>query len=402
LLGLLGAAMMAILFFVEQHAFGYHTGSFQAGVAHASGIRRVTVLLIAGAFGGVAWYLLRRHTRGENSDVDDAVWAGTGRLSFRRSLGTSVISEIVVGMGASLGREAAPKLLGGASASVLADRVGLSPPQRRLLVACGAGAGLAAVYNVPLGGALFTAEVLCGSIALPTVLPALACSAIATATAWIYLPNHATYTDIPTYHLDAQLLTWALLAGPVIGLLASGYVRLIGWIAHHRISGRGTLIAPLIAFGILGLIGLAYPQLFGNGKDMAHDVFLGVGGIALLLALSALKPLVSVLCLGSGAAGGLLTPVLSSGAVLGGALGALWSYAWPGAPIGAYAIIGAAAMIAACMQAPLSAIALILEFTHSGFNLVPAILLATVTATAITRHIDGYSIYSARLPAHEN
>jgi len=88
--------------------------------------------------------------------------------------------------------------------------------------------------------------------------------------------------------------------------------------------------------------------------------------------------------------------------VLGGALGALWSYAWPGAPIGAYAIIGAAAMIAACMQAPLSAIALILEFTHSGFNLVPAILLATVTATAITRHIDGYSIYSARLPAHEN
>jgi len=397
--GLFGDLMMMILFWFQHTAFNYHTGSFESAVENVSGLRRVVVLLIAGAVGGVAWYVLRRYTKGECSEVDEAVWNGSGKLSLRRSLGTSVISEVVIGMGASLGREAAPKLMGGASASVLAGWVGLSPAQRRLLVACGAGAGLGAVYNVPLGGALFTAEVLVGSIALPTILPALACSWIATATAWLYLPTSATYIDIPAFHSDTRLIVWALLLGPVVGVFAAGYIRLLGWVSHHRVSGRKALAAPLVAFAVLGAVGLGYPQLFGNGKNMAHDVFLGGGGVGLLLALFILKPLVTALCLGSGASGGLFTPVMSTGAVLGGALGLLWSYAWPGSPVGAYAIIGAAAMIGAAMQAPLAALALVLELTHSGFQLMVPMMVATVTATAITRYLDGYSIYSARLTA---
>jgi H+/Cl- antiporter ClcA len=110
-----------------------------------------------------------------------------------------VISEVVIGIGASIGREAAPKLLGGVSGSVLAGWGGLSAQQqRRLLVACAGGAGLGAVYNVPLAGALFTAEILLGSITLPVMLPAIACPAVATATAWIYLPNRAVYPASPT------------------------------------------------------------------------------------------------------------------------------------------------------------------------------------------------------------
>ncbi len=397
--GLFGDLMMVILFWFQHTAFNYHTGSFESAVENVSGLRRVVVLLIAGAVGGVAWYVLRRYTKGECSEVDEAVWNGSGKLSLRRSLGTSVISEVVIGMGASLGREAAPKLMGGASASVLAAWVHLSPAQRRLLVACGAGAGLGAVYNVPLGGALFTAEVLVGSIALPTILPALACSWIATATAWLYLPTSATYIDIPAFHSDTRLIVWALLLGPVVGVFAAGYIRLLGWVSHHRVSGRKALAAPLVAFAVLGAVGLGYPQLFGNGKNMAHDVFLGGGGVGLLLALFILKPLVTALCLGSGASGGLFTPVMSTGAVLGGALGLLWSYAWPGSPVGAYAMIGAAAMIGASMQAPLAALALVLELTHSGFQLMVPMMVATVTATAITRYLDGYSIYSARLAA---
>ena len=105
-------------------------------------------------------------------------------------------------------------------------------------------------------------------------------------------------------------------------MIASGYIRLIGWVSHHQVSGRAALVAPVAAFGILGLIGFAYPQLFGNGQDMAHDAFLGGrAGSVLLLALFALKPLVTALCLGSGASGGLFTPTLSTGAVLGGAAG---------------------------------------------------------------------------------
>ena len=262
------------------------------------------------------------------------VWGEGERLSFRRSLGTSVISEVVIGMGASIGRENAPKLMGGASASLLAGWARLSPAQRRLLMACGGGAGLAAVYNVPLGGALFTAEIMMGTVTLPVALPALACSGIATATAWLYLPRHATYLGVPSFRFTVPLLAWALLAGPLIGLVASGYIRLIGWVTHHAATGRAAVFAPVAAFGILGLIGFACPQLFGNGKDMASDAFLGTAGLAVLLPLAALKPLVTALCLGSGASGGLFTPTLSTGAVLGGAAGIAWSLAWPGSPAG--------------------------------------------------------------------
>jgi len=155
----------------------------------------------------------------------------------------------------------------------------------------------------------------------------------------------------------------------------------------------------VVAFGILGLIGFAYPQLFGNGKDVAQDAFLGQGSLALFAALFVLKPLVTALCLRSGAAGGLFTPTLSTGALLGAFLGLAWSHLWPGAPVGAFAMVGAAAMIGAAMQAPLAGLALVLELTHSGFALTGPMMVATVTATYLARYVDGYSIYSARLPA---
>jgi CIC family chloride channel protein len=409
--GLFGDLMMLILFSVQHAAFGYHSGSLEAAVERTPGARRLIVLLAAGVIGGVAWFFLRRWTEGEKSDIDDVVWEGSKRLSFRRSLGTSVISEVVVGMGASIGRENAPKLMGGASASLLADWVRLTAAQRQLLMACGGGAGLAAVYNVPLGGALFTAEIMMGSISMPVVLPALACSGVATAVGWLYLPDRATYVGIPDYRFTMPLMMWALIAGPLIGLIACGYIRLIGWITFLDRGkpspgppGQGigwiAIFAPVVAFGILGVISIAYPQLPGNGKDMAHDAFAGRAGIVLLLALFALKPLVTALCLGSGASGGLFTPTLSTGAVLGGAAGIAWGHVWPGSPAGAYALIGAAAMLGAAMQAPLAGLALTLELTHSGFAIMIPMIVATVTATVIARHIDGYSIYTARLRPH--
>jgi H+/Cl- antiporter ClcA len=397
--GLLGDALMALLFAVQHAAFAYHRGDLESGVKAASFGRRVGSLLLAGGFGGGAWYLLRRFTPGERAEIDDVLWGRSGELSVRRSVGTGVISEVVIGMGASLGREAAPKLLGGVSGGLLGRRLGLSTAQQRLLIACGGGAGLACVYNVPLGGAFFTAEILCGSVSVATMLPALACCGIATVTAWIYLPDRPTYLDVPAYHVSAAILVWALLAGPLIGLGAAAYIRLIGWLSHHRVTGVAGIAALVAAFGLLGGVGIAYPQLFGNGKDMAHDVFLGSGGLVLLLTLAILKPAVTALCLAGGASGGLFTPVMSSGAVLGGALGILWSDLWPGTPVGAYAMVGAAATIGCAMQAPITGLALVLELTHSGFGLMTPMIVATVAATAVVRYLDGYSIYSARLPA---
>jgi CIC family chloride channel protein len=399
--GLFGDLMMLVLHTFEHLAFGTGPGDYQSHVERASAARRVASLAIAGAFAGPAWYVLRRLTKGEHSEVDEAIWARDGRLSLRRSLLSGLISEVVIGMGASIGREAAPKLMGGVSGSLAAGWLGLSTGQRRLLVACGAGAGLGAVYNVPLGGALFTAELLVGTVALPVVLPAVACSFIATAVAWIYLPRQATYVDVPAYRFSLSILVFALVIGPVIGLLASGYIRLIGWVSHHRVRGRAAIGAPLAAFSVLGAIGVAYPALFGNGKDMAHRAFLGQGAVLVLLGLFALKPLVTALCLGSGASGGLFTPFMSTGAVFGAMVGMGWSSMWPGSPVGAFAIVAAAAMLGSSIQAPLAGLVLVLELTHSGFSLMVPVMAATFLATALARHVDGYSIYSARLPAPE-
>lgn len=399
LTGLFGILMIEILHGVARLAFGPGPGSFQSHVVAASGSRRVAALAIGGAVVGPAWYLLRRLTAGETTDLDDSLWTGHGHLSARRSFVSSVLSEVAVGSGASIGREAAPKLMGAVSGSVLARWRGLSPAQQRLLVACGGGAGMAAVYNVPLGGALISAELLYGSMSLPVVLPAMACSFIATGVTWIALPDTATYTNVPAYHLHAALIVWAVLVGPVLGAASVGYVRLIGWVSHHRLSGWSSALGPLIAFTLLGLVGIRYPQLFGNGKDMALDAFLGRGGLTLLLALGLLKPLVTAMCLESGATGGLFTPTMSTGAMLGGFLGLAWSMAWPGSPSGSYALVGAAALTGAATQAPLSSLVLVLELTRTSDTLIVPILAATVLATATGRYLDGYSIYSARLPA---
>ena len=396
--GLFGAGLMALLQFVEKLAFSYHGGSYEKAVAATTNLHRLVSLVLAGVIGSIGWFLVRRYFSHEKSEIDDALWNGDGELGARRSLATSVVSEVVIGMGASIGREAAPKLMGGASASTVANWFGLTTAQKRLLVACAGGAGLAAVYNVPLGGAVFTAEVMLGSFALPTVLAALACSLIATLTAWLFLPSAATYADIPNYAFSGSIMVWSVVAGVIIGFLAVVYVRLLGWVSAHRASGVTMLWMMPVAFALVGVAGFKYPQLFGNGKDMAHDAFLGLGSLVLLLALFALKPLVTALCLGSGASGGVFTPFLSIGATLGGFLGVAWTHFWPGSPVGAFALIGAAAMIGAAMQAPLVGLVLVVELTHTGLHLMIPMIAATGIATLIGRQVDGYSIYSARLP----
>ena len=122
--------------------------------------------------------------------------------------------------------------------------------------------------------------------------------------------------------------------------------------------------------------------------------------LIIFLALFALKPLVTALCLGGGASGGLFTPFMSTGAVFGGFAGHLWLLVWPGAPVGAFALVGASAMLASSIQAPLAGLVLVVELTHSGLDLMIPIMIAVFLATLVARRIDGYSIYSARLPGH--
>ncbi len=393
--GVGGAGLIELLRAIQHLAWSYHSGDFLEGVKRTSAARRVLVLLVGGLVAGGGSLLLARGGAGE---VSESIWLRGARLPLLASLARAVQSIVVVALGASLGREAAPQQTGAALASALSERAHLPDWQRRLLVACGAGAGMAAVYNVPLGGALFALEVLLGTLALPLVLPALAAASIATVTAWVALPSAPTYA-IPTFKIKATLVVCALVLGPIAGVASLAWIHLIA--RAHAIRPRGWLRVanPVVVFTALGALAVAYPQLLGNGKPVVQLAFVGRLSVGLLAVLLVLKPLVTAACLGSGAPGGLFTPTLAYGVLLGGLMGEGWTQIWPGAPIGSYAIIGGAAVLGASMQGPLAAVVLMLELTHHADSLMVPVLLAVVEATVLTRVLGAPSIYSARISA---
>jgi len=388
-------ALTRLLEAVQRLAWPAAPGILEAA-ARGAAARHLLVLMAAGLLTAVGQLLLGRLTSGNGIETTTAIWFMAGRVPALRTLGSAVLSVIVVGMGASLGREGAPKQAGAVLANVLSDRARFSDEQRRLLVACGAGAGLAAAYGVPVGGALFAIEVMRGVLALRMVLPALVAAVVATLVARLALPDLPTYV-VPAYPASASLLLWAAAAGPIAGIAAVGFVRLIARADRAKPHGAGRFLAPIFALAALGALSILFPQLLGNGHDVTQLAIAGQLALPLLLFLLFLKPAATVGCLGSGVPGGLLTPSLTVGAMLGGALGTAWSWWWPGVAPGACALIGAGAFLAATTQGPLSATVLVMELTGQARGLMLPLLLAVATATLISRTLDVRSIYDARL-----
>ena len=397
--GLAGAILTSLLFLVQHHAWpGPH---LLDAARDADAWHHIGILLGAGVLTGVGQVVLRKLSSGNSIDITEAIKQFAGRLPPLRTLGSATLSVVVVGMGASLGREGAPKQAGAVIANALADRCALSDEQRRLLVACGAGAGMAAAYGVPLGGALFAVEVLRGVLALRLILPALLASAAAAGVAWgLAIPNEPTYL-IPSYPLSLSVIGWSIAAGPIAGAASVAFLRMVAWADRHKPSGVRRLLAPVAALGALGAVSIAFPQLLGNGKDVAELAFTDRVAPLTLLALFVLKPLATVLCLGSGVPGGLFTPSLATGALLGGALGVAWSWIWPGAPPGMCAIIGSAAVLGATTHGPISSIVLVMELTGRDRSFILPMIIAVVLATLVARSLDARSIYDARFSDRE-
>ncbi|MDE3132134.1 MAG: chloride channel protein [Acidobacteriota bacterium] len=402
--GLAAAGLIALLRLVERISYGVHRPTLLAAVEAVPGWRRIAVLMAAAAIVIVGLRVLRRSPDAATStgatEVTEAIWLRSGRLDFLHSIARGVLSIVTVGMGVSLGREGAPQVVGAAFASRVSEWAALPVWQRRLLVASGAGAGFAAVYNVPLGGALFALEVILGTLALPLVLPALLMSLSATATAWIFLGTKPLYHVAGDSFHPAQLV-FALLMGPIIGLAGTGWTRLIAWANRNRPQRAGRWFVPALAFGALGLLSLQYPQLLGNGRGIVQLGITGNIGLGLLVMLLALKPLVTAACVASGSPGGLFTPTFAVGVLLAGVGGALWAHVWPGGVPGSYALIGGGAFLAAAMQAPLAGTVLVLELTNHFAALVVPTLVAVIAATVLSRRLGASSIYSARLPSGE-
>ena len=390
----IGAAVLTRLLELIQHLVWPGPNLLDAA-SHAAPWRNIIILLGAGLLTGAGQIVIHRLSSANGIDITEAISLYAGRLPAWRTVASALLSVLLVGMGASLGREGAPKQVGAVMANLLADRRHLSDEQRRLLVACGAGAGMAAAYGVPLGGALFALEVLRGVLALRLVLPALLASAIATGISWLALPDAPTYV-IPSYTTSLSVVFWAVLAGPIAGLVSVVYIRVIAWADRNKPTGWLRVVAPCAALALIGVVSIAYPQILGNGKDVTQLAFTNQIAPLLLLTLLLLKPIATVLCLGSGVPGGLFTPTLTLGALLGGLLGYVWGWFWPGVPPGLFAVVGAAAVLAASTHGPISAIVLVLELTGRDRSIILPLVLAVGTATLVARTIDPRSIYDAR------
>ena len=393
--GLTSGLLMRLLRLVQHFCFSYSTGDFLTGVRSTSGQHRVLVLSVGGVVAGLSLYLLKRLSAGSVTEVTGAIWKRRGYFDAWATVGKSLISIVIVGMGAAIGREAALKDMGAVVAGKISDWTRLLPGQRHLLVACGAGAGMAAAYNVPLGGALFAVEVLLGTMSLTNVLAAVITSFVAVAVSWLLLPNAPTFNVAPL-SITPSLLLWAVVAGPILGFASAMYVRFIGWSERGKPRGWLAIVAPIVVFVGLGLVAVRFPEVLGNGKNVVQEAFGSRLGIGLLCWLLILRPLATAACLKSGAPGGLFTPTMTFGALLGGLLGEGWSHLAPATAKDSYAIVGAGAMLASASQGPLSSVVFMLELTNHTDALIVPLLIAVVGATLMARKLEVNSIYSIR------
>jgi len=392
--GLAAAALTRLLEVIQRAAWHASGTNILESARQASALRHIAVLVAAGILTGAGQVLLKHLSSGNGIDTTEAIWFHAGRMPALRTLGSALLSIFAVGLGASMGREGAPKQAGAVFANFFADAETLSDEQRRLLVACGA--GMAAAYGVPLGGALFALEVMRGKLALRFVLPALFASLIATGVSWVALPDATTY-NIPSFPLSASIILWVIVASPIFAFGAILYVRLVRWADRNKPRGWQRFIAPAIALGILGLVSVWFPEILGNGKDLSQLLFNDQVGVRLVAALLLLKPLATIACMRSGVPGGLFTPSLTFGALLGAALGHAWSALWPGTPIGFFALLGAGAILAATTQGPISTVVLLMELTGRDRSFILPLILVAAISTLISRSIEQRSIYDARL-----
>jgi CIC family chloride channel protein len=399
LAGLGAGGLLAILRFVQRLAWP-DAESFVGAVDASTPLRRVLVPAAAGVAVGVIALLARRPLGGHGTArIIEAIWHRGRELALGRALLRGITSVAAVGMGASLGREGALVQTGAAAGSWLASRLGIPERQARVLVACGAASGIAAAYDVPIGGALFGLEVLLGSFALELLGPIVVSCVVATAVARTLPGVHVEY-GVPDYELlRPSELAIGLALAPLFGLASAVYVRVMGWVEVQldRLPRWAQPALPPLALALVGAAAIRWPPVLGNGFDTVQEILLGRVPLAALAVLPALKLLATALCAGAGVPGGLFTPSLFYGAALGGLAGELLALAFPGSPpSGAFALVGMAAVLAGTTHAAVSSVLIIFEMTGDYGVILPLMLTAAVAA-ATSRAIEPDSLYTAPL-----
>ena len=394
--GLIGIAMALLLELFESLFYGISHGGLLERLAAAPPWRRALAPALGGLVAGGLWWWLR--ATGGVADVESAVADRSGqaapRMGLARPFLDAVTQVLTVGAGNSVGREGAPRLAAGAVAARLATRLGIARSEGAILIASAAGAGLAAMYNAPLGGAAYAVElVMVAGMRRRGALVAVPVCLIATLVSWLHSHGRPTF-EVASPGLSSGTVLGLVLLVPVTAVLGVGARRLWLWMLAHRVRVLRWLPVAIGTAGLVtGLASLWVPAIVGNGRD-AMEMALGTGlpgasnraagaGLVLLVGIVALKPVLTGLTLAAGATGGRLAPSLAAGSSAGAALAIALHACGVEAGVAVLAIAGAGAVLATTQRAPVFGIVFTWELARAGAWTLVALFAVVVAVTLL-------------------
>ena len=379
-----------------------HTGGYVDSFVHLVWWQRLLIPAIGGAAAGLTIYFgSRLNPKKSSTDYMEAIVLGDGVISSRLSLVKCASAMFSVASGASIGREG-PIVQLAAMISSLLGRLRKMPTVRlRLLVACGAAAGIASAYNAPIGGALFVGEIVLGSMAMESFGPLVFSSVVATLTIRQFLGQNPLYEiAIPSVRLNSN---WEIVLYLLLGILAGVLAPI--FLGALRTSEKLFTKLPIPSFLRLALGGLAvgalavfHPEVCGNGYSVVNEILHGGYLWNSLLLILLFKIAATAATFGSGAVGGVFTPTLFVGACAGYLFAHAAQFIWPGPPLvpSAFTLVGMGALLAATTHAPIMAIIMLFELTLD-YQMILPLMLACVVAHYVSRGFNPKSIYAESL-----
>ena len=400
LFGGLGAVGFRYLIgFFQKLSYG-SSGNILDALASFGWGYRLLVPALGGAVVGPMIYFLAREAKGHGvPEVIDAVALKGGVIRKRVVAVKSLASALSIGVGGSIGREGPIVQIGSAIGSSLGQALKVSPNRMRVLVGCGAAAGIAATFNAPVAGMIFALEVILGEFAITTFSPIVLSAVIATAVSRYFLGDSPAFS-VPDYHIVSywELGLYAglgVFAGIVAVLFTTTLYKFEDYFDSWRIPEWSK--ASVAGLG-LGAIGLIFPYVLGvgyEGMDLALAQRLTWW---MMLAMVGIKILTTSWTIGGGMSGGVFAPSLFIGCMLGGAFGHMTHNLLPGftADPGAYAIVGMAAVVAGTTHAPFASFLILFEMT-GGYKIILPLMIACIISTFVASVIRQESIYTLKL-----
>lgn len=368
---------------------------------------RVVFPTVGGFVAGLVLHFgLRLAGPAMTTNLLEVVVAGDGRLPFRPGMVKTLSSLISIGTGASIGREGGVVQLAATLASKAGQLCNYQPYRLRLLVGCGAAAGIAAAYNAPISGAVFAAMIVLGSFSMNLFAPLVFASVVAAVVSRSFFGIRPWYV-VPGFDFTSLgQLPWFVLLGLLCGGLGALFLRLLGLSEARFGQIRAPIYVRLALAGlVVGLIAIWYPGVWGNGyvvtNRILHEQF-GIEPYPLLFLVGLLcaKLLATVITVGAGTVGGVFTPTLFLGAGLGSAFGMALHQLGQAQqlPTAAFALVGMAATLSATTHSPLLAMVMIFEITLN-YSLMPALMLASAVSVLVSRSFHSASVYTESLRA---